>query len=153
MTDDEYAVKPFELSDIKRIYYHNKTFIGNEKCPKSYWNFDKWKTRQLLDREGLPHVNYTTHYPCYFEFKKMDEIRKKYNLCEESYVFDDVYFNYFEHEEPVLDCEIRLGIWNNDIFKNEFDKALENPKIKFMCNSVDGWSKELETKLWEIVKT
>ena len=76
--DDYYPVKPFELSDIKRIYYHNKTFIGNEKCPKSYWNYDKWKTRQLLDKEGLPHVNYTTHYPCYFEFKKMDEIKKKY---------------------------------------------------------------------------
>lgn len=153
MTDDKYAVKPFDLSDITKTHYHNKTFFGNEKAPKSFWSYDKWKTRQLLDREGLPHINYTTHYPCYFEFKKMDEIRKKYNLCEESYVFDDVYFNYFEHEEPVLDCEIRLGIWNNDIFKNEFDKALKNPKIKFMCNSVDGWSKELETKLLEIVKT
>lgn len=152
ITDDEYAVKPFELSDIKRIYYHNTTFFGNEKCPKSYWNYDKWKTRQLLDREGLPHVNYTTHYPCYFEFKKMDDIRKKYNLSEESYVFDDVYFNYFKHEEPILDNEIRLGIWNNDIFKNEFQKAVDNPNIKFMCNSVEGWSKELEDKLWEIVR-
>ena len=151
ITDDEYAVKPFELSDIKRIYYHNTTFFGNEKCPKSYWNYDKWKTRQLLDREGLPHINYTTHYPCYFEFKKMDEIRKKYNMLNESYVFDDVYFNYFEHEEPVLDNEIRLGIWNNYIFKNDFQKAVANPKIKFMCNSVEGWSKELENELIKIV--
>ena len=151
MTDDEYAVKPFDLSDITRIYYHNKTFFGNEKCPKSFWNYDKWKTRQLLDREGLPHINYTTHYPCYFEFKKMDEIRKKYNLCEESYVFDDVYFNYFEHEEPVLDCEIRLGIWNKEIFERDFQKAVENPKIKFMCNSVEGWSKDLEDNLMKIV--
>lgn len=153
MTDDEYAVKPFELSDIASVHYHNKTFIGNEKCPKSFWNYDKWKTRQLLDREGLPHINYTTHYPCYFEFKKMDEIRKKYNLCEESYVFDDVYFNYFEHEEPILDCEIRLGIWDRGIFERDFQKAVDNPKIKFMCNSVEGWSKELETKLWELIKT
>jgi hypothetical protein len=82
----------------------------------------------------------------------MDEIRKKYNLSEESYVFDDVYFNYFKHEEPILDNEIRLGIWNNDIFKNDFQKAVDNPNIKFMCNSVEGWSKELEDKLWEIVR-
>lgn len=145
--DDYYPIKPFELSDITRTYYHNTTFIGNEKCPKSYWNYDKWKTRQLLDREGLPHVNYTTHYPCYFEFKKMEEIRKKYNLLEESYVFDDVYFNYFKHEEPILDNEIRLGIWNKDIFKNDFQKAVDNPNIKFCCNSVEGWSKELENSL------
>ena len=149
--DDYYPIKPFELSDIKRIYYHNKTFFGNEKAPKSYWNYDKWKTRQLLDREGLPHVNYTIHYPCYFTFKNMDEIRKKYNLCEESYVFDDIYFNYFEHEEPILDCEIRLGIWDRGIFEREFQKAVDNPNIKFMCNSVEGWSKDLEDNLMKIV--
>ena len=152
ITDDEYAVKPFELTDITKIYYHALEFIGNEKSPTSYWSHDKWKTRQLLDKEGLPHVNYTTHYPCYFEFKKMDEIRNKYNLLEESYVFDDVYFNYFKHEEPILDSTIRLGIWNKDIFKNEFQKAIDNPNIKFICNSVDGWSKELENNLEIITK-
>lgn len=152
MTDDEYAVKPFELGDITKTYYHSSNFYGREDQPASYWNHDKWKTKQLLDKEDLPSINYTTHYPCYFEFKKMEEIRKKYNLCEESYVFDDVYSNYFTHEEPTLDNEIRLGIWNNDIFKNEFQKAVDNPNIKFMCNSVEGWSKQLEDKLWEIVK-
>lgn len=152
MTDDEYAIKPFELSDITKIYYHNITFTGNEKSPKSFWNYDKWKTRQLLDRENLSHINYTIHYPCYFEFKKMEEIRKKYNLLEESYVFDDIYFNYFKHEDPILDSEIRLGIWNNNIFKNEFQKAVNNPNIKFVCNSVEGWSKELEDNLKTIIK-
>ena len=152
MTDDEYAIKPFNLDDITKTHYHSLEFVGNEKAPKSYWNYDKWKTRQLLDREDLPHVNYTTHYPCYFEFKKMEEIRKKYNLLENSYVFDDVYFNYFKHEEPILDNTIRLGIWNKDIFKNEFQKAVDNPNIKFMCNSVEGWSKELEDSLKIITK-
>ena len=152
MTDDEYAIKPFNLDDITKTHYHAPEFVGNEKAPKSYWNYDKWKTRQLLDREGLPHVNYTTHYPCYFEFKKMEEIRRKYNLLEESYVFDDVYFNYFKHEEPILDNTIRLGVWNKDIFKNEFQKAVDNPNIKFICNSVEGWSNELEGKLEIITK-
>ena len=147
ITDDEYAVKPFDLSDVAKICYHSESFIGNKNSPKSYWSYDKWKTRQLLDKEGLPHINYTTHYPCYFNFKNMDEIRKKYNLSEESYVFDDVYFNYFEHETPTLDSMVRLGIWNYEIFKNEFQKAINDPNIKFMCNSVDGWCKELENNL------
>ena len=73
-------------------------------------------------------------------------------MLEESYVFDDVYFNYFEHEEPILDSTIRLGIWNNEIYKNEFQKAVDNPNIKFMCNSVEGWSKELENSIAELVK-
>ena len=149
--DDYYPVKPFELSDITRIYYHNKIFFGNEKSPKSYWNYDKWKTRQLLDRENLPHYNYTIHYPCYFVFNKLKEIWDKYNMMNESYVLEDIYFNYFQHEEPILDNEIRLGIWNNDIFKNDFQKAVDNPNIKFMCNSVEGWSKELENELSKIV--
>ncbi len=151
MTDDEYPIKSFDLNDITSVHYHSSNFIGNEKQPASYWNHDKWKTRQLLDREGLPHINYTTHYPCYFEFKKLDEICKKYNLYNESYVFDDVYFNYFNHEEPILDSTIRLGIWDKAIFDNEFKKAVENPNIKFMCNSVEGWSKELEDELFKIV--
>lgn len=72
-------------------------------------------------------------------------------MFNESYVFDDVYFNYFKHEEPILDSTIRFGIWNNDIFKNGFQKAVDDPNIKFMCNSVEGWSKELENELWKIV--
>jgi hypothetical protein len=151
MTDDEYAVKPFELDDITKIYYHSSDFFGRENQPTSYWNHDKWKTKQLLVKESLPHINYTTHYPCYFEFKKLDIIWKKYNMLNESYVFDDVYFNYFTHPEPILDSEIRLGIWNKAIFDNEFQKAVNNPKIKFMCNSVEGWSKELEESLNTIV--
>lgn len=151
-TDDEYPVKPFELDDMTRIYYRALDFTGIKDQPTSYWNHDKWKTRQLLDKENLPHINYTTHYPCYFEFKKLDEIQKKYNLFNESYVFDDVYFNYFKHEEPILDSEIRFGIWNKKIFDNDFHKAVENPNIKFICNSVEGWSKELENELSKIIE-
>ena len=151
ITDDEYAIKSFTIFDILQVYYHSKEFDGNEKSPTSYWSHDKWKTRQLLDRENLPHYNYTTHYPCFFEFNKLKEICDKFNLKNESYVFDDIYFNYFNHEEPILDSEIRLGIWNKQIYKQEFQKALDNPNIKFVCNSVEGWSKELENDLEIII--
>lgn len=151
MVDDNYAIKPFNLDDITTVHHHNTTFIGNEKAPKTFWNYDKWKTRQLLDKEGLPHYNYTIHYPCYFEFNKLKEIWDKYNMMNESYVLEDIYFNYFTHDEPILDNEIRLGIWNKDIFKREFHNAVDNPNIKFMCNSVEGWSKELENELNKII--
>lgn len=150
MVDDNYAIKPFSLDDIKTIHYHSITFVGNEKQPTSYWNHDKWKTRQLLDKENLPHINYTTHYPCYFEFSKLDEIWDKFNMQNESYVLEDIYFNYFEHEQPILDSTIRLGIWDNDIYEKFFNNALLDKKIKFVCNSVNGWSKNLENDLLKL---
>jgi hypothetical protein len=151
MVDDNYAIKPFYLEDIMTTHYHSLSFTGDKKAPINFWNHDKWKTQQLLDKYNLPHINYTTHYPRYFEFSKLKEVWDKFNMDNESYVLEDIYFNYFKHDDPILDNEIRLGIWSNDIYKNEFQKAIENPNIKFVCNSVDGWSKELEKSLENII--
>jgi hypothetical protein len=147
MVDDNYAIKPFTLFDILQTHYHSQSFTGNSKAPVNYWNHNKWKTRQLLDKENLPHINYTTHFPCWFDFEKLLVIIEKYDLMNESYVLEDIYFNYYEHEKPIKDDEIRLGIWNYDIYKRDFQIALEKPNIKFMCNSVEGWSKDLENDL------
>ena len=152
ITDDNYAIKPFTLEDIVTIHYLNPSFNGREDQPASYWNHDKWKTRQLLDREGLPHINYTTHYPYYMEFSKLKEIMDKYNLLEESYVFDDIYFNYFSHPEPLQVNCIRLGIWSKMDFDRKFQDAVNDLNIKFICNSVEGWSKELEQELSKLVE-
>lgn len=149
--DDYYPIKPFEFEDIEKTHYHSLSFVGDKNAPTSYWIHDKWKTRQLLDKHNLPHLNYSTHYPAYFEFKKLNEMWEKFDMFNESYEFDDVYFNYYEHEKPILDSEIRLGVWNKEILNNDFQKAVENPNIKFMCNSVEGWSKELEDKLSKII--
>ena len=151
MVDDNYAIKPFDFEDIRRVHYHSETFVGSESSPTSFWNHDKWKTKQLLDKFELPHRNYTIHYPCYFEFQKLKEIWDKFNMRKESYVLEDIYFNYFPHEEPVIDSKIRLGIWSRRIFERDFQKAVDDPEIKFICNSVEGWSKELEEELGKIV--
>lgn len=151
MADDNYAIKPFTVFDIMQVHYHSLSFTGDSKAPTNFWRHDKWKTRQLLDKENLPHINYTTHYPCYFEFEKLDSIWNKFNMCNESYVLEDVYFNYYAHENPIKDDEIRLGIWNHEIYEKEFQNALENPNIKFMCNSVEGWSKDLEESLIKLL--
>lgn len=151
MSDDNYAVKPFTIDDITTIHYHSESFFGNKNTSANFWTHDKWKTRQLLDKAKLPHINYTTHYPCYFEFSKLEEIWKKFNMFKESYVLEDIYFNYFPHPKPIKDDTIRLGVWNQKIYKNEFQKAMDNPNIKFVCNSVSGWSEELENSLQKIV--
>ena len=151
MSDDKYAIKPFNLKDITTVFYKGHSFNGNKNNPACYWAHDRWKTRQLLDAENLPHVDYTTHYPYYFEFSKIDEIWTKFNMLNESYALEDVYFNYFPHEKPIPVSNILLRIWYRPIFDKEFNKAIENPDIKFVSNSVEGWSKELENELWKIV--
>lgn len=151
MNDDFYPVKPFSLDDVKSLHYHTPSFTGQKDKPTSYWTNNKWKTRQLLDKEELPHVNYTTHYPMWLEFSKLSYMIKRFNMDKESYVIEDIYYNFYNHKEAILDSSIRLGIWDNNIYKNEFDKAVSNPNIKFMCNSVEGWSKELEDSLHKII--
>ena len=76
----------------------------------------------------------------------------KYNLLEESYVFDDIYFNYFSHPEPLQVNCIRLGIWSKMDFDRKFQDAVNDPNIKFICNSIEGWSKELEQELSKLVE-
>lgn len=152
IADDNYAIKPFVLEDIKTIHYHSNNFNGQKEKPTNYWNHDKWKTRQLLELYKLPHYNYTTHYPCYFEFDKLKEIWDKFNMRKESYVLEDIYFNYFSHPTPVLDSTIRLGVWDFKTYNILFQNAIKDSNIKFVCNSVSGWSKELEDDLWKIIK-
>jgi hypothetical protein len=99
----------------------------------------------------MSHINYTTHFPYWYEINKLLAIIEKFDLTNESYVLEDIYFNYYEHETPIKDDEIRLGIWNYDIYKRDFQKTIENPNIKFMCNSVEGWSKDLENDLRSLI--
>ena len=152
MSDDKYAIKPFDLEDITTVFYQSRSFNGNKNSPACYWVHDRWKTRQVLDKENLPHVDYTTHYPYYFEFSKIEEIWDKFDMLNESYVLECMYFNYFSHEEPKPVSDILLRIWYQPVFDREFKKGVENHNIKFVSNSAEGWSKELEDELWKIVK-
>lgn len=63
-----------------------------------------------MDKENFPHINYTAHFPCFFGFNRLKMLWDKYDMRHESYVPEDVYFNSFEHEEPISDEEIRFGI-------------------------------------------
>lgn len=152
MADDNYAIKPFTLEDITTVHYLLPDFVGKKEDPTSYWKHDKWNTKQLLVREDLPHINYTTHYPCYLEFNKLKEIWDRYDMRHESYVLEDIYFNYFDHMSPVQVDTIRLGIWSNSIFLDKFNDAVNDPNIKFVCNSVEGWSSALAVELVKLVK-
>jgi hypothetical protein len=152
VADDNYAIKPFELSDITTVHYRSSSDLVYKKySPTSSWSHDKWKTKELLEKEGLRTLDYTIHYPSWYEFSKLKEIWDKFNMRNESYVLEDVYFNYFIHEKPILGKEIRLNVLNSETYTYVLSNALSNPNIKFICNSENGWSKELDNELQKII--
>ena len=154
IADDNYAIHPFDLKDITTVHYLEDDFIGKRNTPCSHWQHDKWKTRALLyhlEQSGINvgHKNYTTHYPCFFKFKELMRLKDEFNMSKESYVVEDLYFNIYRHPEPVHADNIRLGVWNRDIFVRQFPVALANPLIKFVVNSEAGWNEEMEKALLE----
>lgn len=151
MVDDNYAIKPFSIDEMITVHKHRPSFTGEESAPTSFWRHDKWKTRQLLDANNLPHINYTTHFPCYFSFERLKALWDKYDMRNNSYVVEDIYFNTYPHEEPVQDGTIRYGIWGPKQMGAPLEAAIASPNIKFLCNSVEGWSLELEQILSNLI--
>lgn len=151
MADDNYAIKPFDFEDISTIHYLDDDFKGQKDLPCSFWKHDKWKTKELLLSFDLPTKNYTTHYPCFLEFSKLKEIWNKFDMRNESYVLEDVYFNYFPHEKPIKADLIRLGIWKPTDFL-KINEVKSNTNIKFIANSELGFTDLLEDELERILK-
>lgn len=141
--NNQYAIKPFTLEDIKTTYY-----LSNEIKEDSN---DSQKTKKLLLEQKHSIVNYSTNYPIYFNFNKIFDLDKKYNLQKENYILENLYFNIFPPNEIVQIDNIRLNIRNNDIYKEYFQEALINKNIKFICNNIDGWSEELEYELNNLI--
>ena len=141
--NNQYAIKPFTLEDIKTTYY-----LSNEIKEDSN---DSQKTKKLLLEQKYSIVNYSINYPIYFNFNKIFELDKKYNLQKENYILENLYFNIFSPNEVIQIDNIRLNIWNNDIYKEYFQEALINKNIKFICNDIDGWSEELEYELNNLI--
>lgn len=82
---------------------------------------------------------------------KLLKLDRKINLKKNSYVLENLYFNMFPTKDMVQVDSIRLGVWDNNIFRDKFKDAINDPNIKFVCNSVQGWSKELEVELNKII--
>jgi hypothetical protein len=152
-SDDVYPIKPFDFDDIATVHYISDNIIGNKNAPIDSFPYNKWKTKQLLNKEKLPCVDYTTHYPYWYDFSNLKEIWDKFNMRYESYVLEDVYFNYFNNNERILADESRFFIKEYyDFHKEELNEKLDNPNIKFISNSIFGWCEELENKIEKIIE-
>lgn len=143
-TDDDYPIHHFDLDFIKKTYYLEQSFVGRKDATHGFWAKDMYKTRCLLDKLKKPHVNYATHHPMWFDFEKWNFISKEFNLGNDSLVRENLYFNYYKHDDPIQVDNVRLGIWNENILNNNLELSLKNENIKFVVNSVAGYSSKIE---------
>ena len=141
--DDEYPIHEFDWKFLTQVTYLQASFMGNLAAPTNYWTHDMGKTRKALDKEGKPHVNYCNHHPFYFDMERFHDVSVKFNLANDSMIRENLYYNYYEFKTSKNVNDIRTGFWDTKNTKETFRKAVGNKNIKFICNSVAGYSKEL----------
>lgn len=144
--DDNFLIKPINGKWLKELRYQNNEYIINGE-PSSLHHFakEKLKTREILDREKLPHRNWTTHIPCYFEVDKFIALTDKYDLAHNSYILEDLYYNtYFPQEKAEL-----ASVSKFMLLKEEDALSMtENIKNKtWICGSVPGFSESMQNIL------
>ena len=152
MMDDIYAVRPFTLKDVKTVHCIRGKCYGDKNYPVCSWKYDRWKTKMLLEKENLPCVNYATHYPQFFDFSRLKYLWDRYNMREESYSYEDLYFNYFNHLEPEFTHMIRFKNGNNEKYKLGLMEVINNPSIIFINNAAEGWTEWLEKEIEKILE-
>lgn len=143
VADDCFAIKPFDMSDLQRLCINAESFDGDAES-RNGWLRDKARTRALLDQEGLPHRNFTTHLPYLFEWDKWEAVVTKYGMDKQSYVIEDVYYNtYFPEAEAVLldhgTDALRCWMSHGAIPPEDVYKAI-NGRKKWVCCSVAAYT-------------
>lgn len=138
--DDYYAVNDFDINDVKSWKYIGESNFSHNS--HNHWQRDKAKTADRLREEGYTTLNYTTHLPQWYEWDKLLMLWDKYSMASESYVMEDLYYNIYHKDEPLIqlskDDNIKLGIYEKNVSAQTIRNALKT-KI-WINNSVKGWS-------------
>lgn len=144
VADDCYAVNDFTIKDVKSIKY-----LGDvDWNPQSTnpWRRDKAKTREILKKGGYPALNYTTHLPQWYEWDKLEKLWRTYQMEQQSYVFEDLYYNIYHRDvKPIMlskeNDHIKLGLYDKNTTMEEL-LQMQKKKIWF-TNSPVGWTPTL----------
>ena len=151
VADDCYAVNDFDINDVK-VLKQNGNKLKVDLSRHSGFERDKKKTVDLLRKEGYPIRNFTTHLPTWIEWDKLEALWEKYDMENESYIFEDLYFNiYYPNRIPLqlhIDYDnFKCGVYRRNPRIHYIEKAF-NEKI-WIQNSVEGWIPELDRMLSE----
>lgn len=144
--DDIYAIKDFTLKDVLIPKVRQKEIKGSFHH-RNAWVVDNYKTRVILEREGLPTMNWVCHLPVYYEWNKLLAIYDKYHCAEKSRVVEQLYFNtYFADSDYVMvedgKNDYQFKLWFEDTSVEDLKNAFG--KKTWIANSIRGWKPEME---------
>ena len=149
VADDVYAVNDFDMSDVMFLKQREPT-MNPDPNSSNKWIRDKYRTVQLLKKEGYPIRGFTTHLPQWFEWDKLEALWDKYDMEHNSYVFEDLYYNiYYPARIPFqLDIDhdnLKCGVYRKNPRIDYIRRAFKE-KI-WIQNSNEGWIPELDKML------
>ncbi len=144
--DDIYATADFDLKDVLvpkmpvRGFYFGitHTFGG---VPD--WLSDKQKTGDLCFRAKLPVRNWVCHLPVYYEWERLIDMYDRHNCDNISYIAENIYFN--EKYPDEIDAVDEHDY--HDEVKTEKIDIRPVGSVKWISNSIGGWSDELAEML------
>lgn len=139
--DDNYLVRDITVGDIRRLKYRDDIFETHPEF--GGWKIDQWRTRQVLDRDGLPHRNYTTHVPCWFDWDRLEQVWARYDMDRNSYVVENLYYNIWHAGEPAVQCDTVKFMLTEPEHWKLVSAAIAGGKT-WICNTPDGYTPELE---------
>lgn len=142
--DDIYLVNRVSLAHIEI-----PKVLGdlNPKKFKGVYAENMSRTIMLLDKFGLPKLNYGTHTPVLFEKFKLVEMQERFPEAESGVLFSSLYFNSqaFPAYPIVLDWETDQFLLPVISQKPNEERAIELLQRKvFLNNTVSGHSAWLE---------
>lgn len=149
VADDCYAVNDFDLSDILYLKAMPRE-IGDEQKSPNLWKRDAAKTRARLLADGYPVRDYTTHLPQWYEWERLAALWERYDMENESFVFEDLYYNiYYPTRLPLLIRDeydsVKCALYFPNISAEGIRAAMRR-KI-WVTNSPNGWTKALDQVL------
>lgn len=149
VADDVYAINDFDLTDVKLLKQRESEVKAD---PRSFnaWQRDKAKTKCVLQEGGYPTRGFTTHLPQYYEWDKLAALWEKYDMENESYVMEDLYYNIYYPTRIPLQLHIdfdnfKCGIYRRNPRLDYIDRAFK--KQIWLQNSPEGWIPYLEEAL------
>lgn len=149
VADDTYAVNDFGMIDILMLKAADTDIRYDAHSPNP-WRRDAMKTRARLIADGYPTRNFTTHLPQYFEWSKVAELWERYDMENESYVIEDLYYNIFFPDRIPFILNLNYDNFKCGVYEQNFNfgfiKGAFKSKI-WINNSPNGWSPQLERAL------
>lgn len=146
VADDCYAVNDFDMTDVLPLKAMPGEICDEAKSPNG-WKRDAAKTRARLLADGYPVRDFTTHLPQWFEWRKAEALWERYDMENESYLFEDLYYNiYYPTRLPITIRDeydnYKAGLYFSNISAEGIRAAMKR-KI-WVTNSPTGWTDALD---------